>query len=121
MRVIIQDDTLRRTKTIRITVAMQEARLKAGLFVPAIGTQMNVTDSHGKTILETVIHNHIFEGYALVHAINRARRWMRRISKGGRGRMPHHIALKMAAFQKALPKEFAQSSARWLGVKAEPA
>ncbi len=49
----------------------------------------------------------VFDGPRLVHAIKRAKRWMlsNRFKRAKVG-IPHHIALKIAAFHKADPAGF---------------
>lgn len=112
MRVVIKDDTLRRNAVLMITPAMREEAAKAGRPIPASTKFVLGKDRQGRQVQETVVVDRVLEGAHLLHAVKRAKRFIR--SKGYRQRghtPPRHIALFMAAFHKADPEAFKRAMA----------
>lgn len=106
--VTVLDDTCKRNAIVRVTSDLRERLRRQGRPVPNHIMWLPAKDQFGRQVQETVTIERVLDGAHLEHAVRRAKRWIRskRFRIPGKGGMPHHIAIFMAAFHKADPKGF---------------
>lgn len=108
-RVVIKDDTLRRNAVTVITPELRMQAAMAGRPIPDSVTFVPTKDYKGRQVQEIVTSEHVYEGSHLVHAVRRAKRFMRNQWAAGAS-APRHILLAMAAFQEADPAGFEETA-----------
>lgn len=111
--VTVLDDTMRRNSIVRITPDLRERLRRQGRPVPNHMMWLPAKDKSGRQMQETITVERVLDGAHLEHAVRRAKRWIRskRFRTPGKGGMPHHIAIFMAAFHKADPEGFKRAMA----------
>jgi len=104
-KVTIIDDTFRVNRCTTITKGMNDTAIEAtGNPLGPVGSLIPLKYK-GQQVQDVVKVPVTFEGRHLEIAIRRAKRFLRSVKRKPRG-APRHIALALAAFQKADPEGF---------------